>query len=100
VGPVNERPTVFDDTVNFLPCRSQREAEFLCWLLNSPPAQEFYGSMVFWSDKRPITVDLLRRLSIARLAAELGRSEEYESFTVSQEPSAKQPPQLSFMEAV
>lgn len=78
VGPVNGRPAVFDDTVYFLPCRTETEAEFLADLLNSSPAQRFYESMIFWSDKRPITRDLLRRLSIPRLAAELGRTPELE----------------------
>ena len=80
VGPFEERPTVFDDTVYFLPCRSHAEASFLADLLNSAPAQEFYSSMVFWSDKRPITNDLLKRLDIGKLAAELGAIHTYESF--------------------
>jgi len=71
---------VFDDTVYFLPCHSEGEAAFLSDLLNSAAARDFYGSMVFWADKRPITVDLLRRLSLAKLAAEMGRGAEYEQY--------------------
>lgn len=78
IGPVDGRPTVFDDTVYFLACRTRTEAEFLANLLNSSPAQRFYESMIFWSDKRPITSDLLRRLGIPRLAAELGQTPELE----------------------
>jgi hypothetical protein len=96
VGPIGGRPTVFDDTVYFLPCYSKDEAEFLSCLLNSSPAREFYGAMVFWSDKRPITVELLRRLDIARIAAELGRSEEYESFAGHHGEKTASPLQLTF----
>ena len=80
VAPCGDRPVVFDDTVYFLPCHSEGEAAFLSDLLNSAAARDFYGSMVFWADKRPITVDLLRRLSLAKLAAEMGRSAEYERY--------------------
>lgn len=71
---------VFDDTVYFLPCKSAEEAAFLGRMLNSPQAKEFYGSMAFWADKRPITVDLLRRLSLAKLAVALSCATDYERF--------------------
>ncbi len=35
VGPVSQRPAVFDDTVYFLSCSNEEEAEFLFSLLNS-----------------------------------------------------------------
>jgi len=79
--PARGNPVVFDDTVYLLPCWSEEEAAFLDDLLNSPPATEFYNSMAHWDEKRPITVDLLRRLSIRKLAAELRRESEYARFT-------------------
>jgi hypothetical protein len=78
LGPHDGRCLVLDDTVNFLGCASEVEANFLFDLLSSREANEFYGSMISWGEKRPITVELLRRLNIRRLAAELGRSEEYD----------------------
>jgi len=36
--------------------------------------------MIFWGGKRPITVDLLKRLDIEALARELGREGEYFSY--------------------
>lgn len=81
VAPLGNRPIVFDDTVYFLPCRSEEEADFLCMLLNSKAAQEFYESMIFWSDKRPITIDLLKRLNLKTLASELGQSATYVKLT-------------------
>lgn len=80
VGPLGDTPAVFDDTVYFLPAHSEEEAVFLADILNGPLAQAFYGSMVFWEDKRPITVDLLKRLSLRKLASKAGRLAEYERF--------------------
>ena len=81
VGPVEGRAVVFDDTVYFLPCASEREAHFLKEILHSDLAAQFLNSMIHWADKRPLTVDLLKRLSIEKLAAALGRSSEYDEFT-------------------
>jgi hypothetical protein len=77
VGPIGGRPAVFDDTIYFLACWSEEEAHFVGELLNSAPATEFLSSMIFWSDKRPITIDLLKRLKIGVLARELGREPAY-----------------------
>ncbi len=90
IGPVQQRPAVFDDTVYFLPCQSEEEADFLCSLLDSKAAREFYGSMIFWADKRPITIDLLKRLSLRKLAAELGQSAAYAQF-VNQDDAREDP---------
>ena len=79
ISPINGRPAVFDDTVYFLPCRSEDEAKFLAEMLNSPIATAFLSSMIFWSDKRPITIELLKRVSIRAIAKELGREKEYDS---------------------
>ena len=71
VGPYQGRPVVFDDTCYFIPCRAQDEARFVADLLNSEPAQQFYRSLIFWDDKRPITARALRSLSLLNLAHEL-----------------------------
>jgi len=78
VGSHQGKPVVFDDTVNFLACRSKREAELLAGLLNSEPACEFLSAFVFWDSKRPITVDVLRRLDLRQLAGHFGRTGELE----------------------
>jgi hypothetical protein len=91
VGPIVGKPAVFDDTVYFLSCASEKEAIFLEQMLNSNPARQFYESLVCWSDKRPITVDLLKRLSLRNLAEHLGRSSEYVHFSRSREHPARQP---------
>ena len=88
IRSVDGRPAVFDDTVYFLSCGSEDEAVFLTEILNSSIATEFLSSMIFWSDKRPITIDLLKRLNIAALARELGRENEYISY-VQQVPERR-----------
>lgn len=86
VGPIKGKPVVLDDTSYFLPCPSQAQAEYLASLLNSSPAQAFYKAFVFWDAKRPITVDLLRRLDLRRLAEEVGSGEAFRKFFGKPEP--------------
>lgn len=71
LGPIEGKPIVLDDTSYFLPCETNEQAEFLARLLNSEIARSFYKSFVFWDSKRPIIADLLRRLDLRHLAAEL-----------------------------
>jgi hypothetical protein len=73
------RPIVLDDTVYFLACDSREEAAFLADVLNTDVAHAFYSAFVFWDAKRPITVDLLRRLDLRKLASHLGRSRELQA---------------------
>lgn len=80
VGPINGKPVVFDDTVNFLSFQSRKEAEFIFELLMSKSGLEFYESNIFWDEKRPITTDILRRLSLKAVAQEIGRLDEYRHF--------------------
>ncbi len=94
VGPIEDRPAVFDDTIYFLACWSEQEAEFVAQLLDSQPAQEFFRSMIFWSDKRPITVNILKRLNLAALARLLGREEEYRRYASARVDQAAHPGQL------
>jgi hypothetical protein len=86
IGSLDGTPVVFDDTVYFLPCWSEDEAEFIDSILHSEAAQAFFHSMIHWDEKRPITVEILKRLSIRKLAAALGRENEYFRFTEYQEP--------------
>ena len=67
IGPLNGKPTVFDDVSAFLSFSSQQEAVQAALLLNSQPAREFLESLVFWDAKRPLTIELLRTLSIRKL---------------------------------
>ena len=80
IGPVGDKPVVLDDASYFIGCQSKEEAELIASLLNSHPAQEFLKAYIFWDAKRPITVDLLRRLDFMKLACELGQEEALQSF--------------------
>ncbi len=75
VGHDSGRPVMLDDTAYFLSCRDQSQANLLADLLNSTPSKEFLSSLVFWDAKRPITVEVLKQLSIEQLAEHLGKRE-------------------------
>jgi hypothetical protein len=83
VGPLTEKPVVFDDTCYFLACQCQEEAELLATLLNSDVAQEFFQTLVFWDAKRPITSEILNQLNITTLADELQQSDQLLRFTAA-----------------
>jgi hypothetical protein len=74
VGPVKHRPVVCDDTCYFLPCRSAAEARRRTAHLNSERSREFFSAFVFNQAKRPLTADILGRLDLDALAAELDRA--------------------------
>lgn len=77
IGPLDEKSVMFDDTVNFISFETEEEAKFIFSLITSSPSLEFLDSMVFWDEKRPITIDILRRLSFKAVAKELGVMECY-----------------------
>lgn len=87
IGPIDGKPVVFDDTIYFLPCGSEEEADFLYSLLQSEPARAFFDCMIHWDEKRPITADILKRLSIRNLARRLGMELGYDRFTGPKERS-------------
>jgi hypothetical protein len=66
------KPVVFDDTCYFLACKDQKEAYALAKVLNSPPAKEFYNSLIFWDGKRPLTAEILNSLDVDAVALEIG----------------------------
>jgi hypothetical protein len=80
IAPLDNKPVVFDDTVNFLSFDSEEEAKFIYSLVTSKPALEFLDAMIFWEDKRPITTNILCRLHFKRLAQELDLLEQYQYF--------------------
>ncbi|PDW04081.1 SAM-dependent methyltransferase [Candidatus Viridilinea mediisalina] len=100
VGPVAGKPVVFDDTVYFLSCFSQAEAEFIACLLRSELATTFYNSLIFWEDKRPITIDVLKKLNLRSLARAYGQEDVYISFVLkrSERTAAKNVDQLRLLE--
>ncbi|WP_295394999.1 hypothetical protein, partial [uncultured Thiodictyon sp.] len=88
IGPLDGKPVAFDDTVNFLSFDSEEEARFIYRLLTSDIALEFLGSMIFWDEKRPITTEILRRLSLKEVAREVDALPEYYSWAATQQSDA------------
>jgi hypothetical protein len=89
IPPVDHRPVMVDDTCYSITCGGEREANLICNLLNSDIAQQFLASLVFEDSKRPITVDVLRRISLLMVAQHLGKIDELLEF-VSQKSSVLQ----------
>ncbi|MGA1134348.1 MAG: SAM-dependent methyltransferase, partial [Prochlorotrichaceae cyanobacterium] len=56
---------------------TEEEAHLILSLLHSPPALEFLESMIFWDEKRPITIAILSRLSLKAVAQEVGLLAQY-----------------------
>ncbi|MBM4041069.1 MAG: SAM-dependent DNA methyltransferase [Planctomycetes bacterium] len=73
VGSFRGKPIVLDDTCYFIPCESEPEALFFARLLNSTTAQRFISSLIFTDAKRPITVDVLKRVDLKKLAEHVGK---------------------------
>lgn len=88
IGPLDGKTAVFDDTVNFLFFDTQVEAEFIFKLVASVPSLEVLNAMIFWDEKRPVTISVLRRLSLKSVAKELGILDQYLSFATAIQASA------------
>jgi len=80
VGPYDGKPVVLDDTCYFVACRTREEAFFIAQLLNSEIARDFFSAFIFWDEKRPVTLDILKRLDILHLAQELHVEETIRKF--------------------
>ena len=92
-GPYGEKPVVLDDTCYFLACKTKEQAFFVADLLNSDMAKEFFSAFVFWDEKRPITMRLLKRLDLLTLARELGTEDTLKEF-LDQYPAKHEQPLL------
>ena len=96
IGSLDGKPVVLDDTVCFLACKDEEEADYLSGLLNSAIAKEFFNAFIFWDSKRPITVGLLNQLSLRSLARELGEEHVFERYLlregVPQDPGRSETP--------
>ena len=68
VGKIADKPIVFDDTVYFLSFDDEQVAHKTFELLNSPSAIDFYSSLIFWDEKRPIKSSILNSLNLTALA--------------------------------
>lgn len=69
VGPIDDKPVVFDDTVYFLGFATEQEARAAFSKLQAPAVQEFLRSMIFWDDMRPIKTEILNRVNLSSFDA-------------------------------
>ena len=75
VPPFDGKPTMVDDTCYFIPCGSEQEARYWAKVLNSDDNQRFLKSLIFFDSKRPVTVDILKRINMAELSRRHGEFE-------------------------
>lgn len=68
VYPINNKPTMLDDTCYFIGFNNYKHALFTCALLNSQQAQDFLKSITFLDSKRPYTKDILSRIDLIQLS--------------------------------
>lgn len=68
IPPYKNKPMMLDDTCYFIPCKSEEEAKYWINLFNSNEMQKFLKSLIFMDAKRPITVDILKRIDMSALA--------------------------------
>lgn len=80
VPPFDGKPAMVDDTCYFISCRAHAEAKLLHTILNSDISQRFLRALVFPDAKRPITVDVLNRLDLLRIAERLGMGDQFRKY--------------------
>jgi len=80
VGEYEKKPIVLDDTCYFIPCKSEKEAFFASFLLNSELVKRFLHALVFYDSKRPVTIDVLNRIDLKRVADRLGLESDARSY--------------------
>lgn len=64
IPPYENKPVLFDDTVNFIPFNSYESALKTLDVLNKQETLAFLNSIIFWDAKRPITTSVLNHLNI------------------------------------
>lgn len=64
LGPLHEKPVVFDDTVYFLSFATEAEAREIYEFLTMGKTLKFLESMIFWDEKRPVKSGVLNSLRL------------------------------------
>ena len=89
-------PIILDDACYFIPCETKEEAVFLCSTLNFDIAKTFIRSLVFFDAKRPITLDVLKRIDLKNLAARMNLGAKAASYLTDVVFESGQQPFLVF----
>jgi hypothetical protein len=96
IGHVSGKPMMLDDTCYFIPCNSEEEATLICRLLNSEICQRFLKSLVFFDAKRPINVDVLKRIDLKKLAEHYHLQDQIAQYLSTTQAVSTQQPLLPF----
>ena len=62
VGPLNEKPIMFDDTVYYISFDNESDARATIERLTCNSALSLLSSLIFWDEKRPIKTSILNVL--------------------------------------
>lgn len=82
IGGHDGKPILVDDTCYFFPCETEDEARLFAWLLNSDTSMRFLHSLTFFDSKRAVTIDVLRRVDLKKLAERAGKGDEASRYLV------------------
>ncbi|MBV6395168.1 MAG: hypothetical protein HFACDABA_00739 [Anaerolineales bacterium] len=66
VGEIKNKPVMFDDTVYFLSFDTEEEARKTLYFLLTQSVKDFFSSMIFWDEKRPIKTSILNSLNLQK----------------------------------
>jgi hypothetical protein len=66
ISSLEGKPVLFDDTVYFLSFDTKDEAEKILNILTSTLAKDFYSSLIFWDEKRPIKSSVLNSFDLSQ----------------------------------
>jgi len=66
VGPIEDKPVMFDDTVYYISFNTEAEARAVLERITTPEALRLYDSLIFWDEKRPIKTSVLNLLDWSR----------------------------------
>jgi hypothetical protein len=67
IAEIDNKPTIFDDTVYFLGFDLEEDARKTYHLITTQTAINFYSSLIFWDEKRPIKTKILNSLNLTAL---------------------------------
>jgi hypothetical protein len=67
IGPVQNRPVMFDDTVYYISFDTEAAAREVLDALQSESATELLRSLIFWDEKRPVKASVLNLLDWSRV---------------------------------
>lgn len=66
VGPIEDKPVIFDDTVYYVSFDTEEQARTTLDSITTPDALSLYDSLIFWDEKRPIKTSILNIIDWSR----------------------------------